>query len=403
MRFLLYFALIISLSSCSDIVQGVTKEISDSISEKDSLAKLNEDKEDFFYYHILKEYKVIERKKTGSDSLYLARTYYTDGATYSDSWYKNELRDGLTTVYHPDGSVAVKFVFKNGMLYSTLEGFDTKGKAVDFGNLKNGTGKSIFYDPISDAKFSEFNYVDGKKNGDYINYYFNGRISEKGTYVDDLFQGSFLKYYKNGKVKEKANFYQGKMNGEHIVYFQSGALNQMEIWKNEKCQYAIEYDTKGLKTKEQKYQPADSSQVETTYIYGSNGNLSSKGQFKNGLKYGDYSYFYENAKIKSIETWKNDTLLKETAWYESGNLKSEGVYKNGELDSIYTEYYKDGKLRLQQQYKNGKKNGKYFSYYSNGQKYVIGNYSDNEPLGKFQYYTKEGVYKGENEFKIPKK
>ena len=403
MRYLVAFVFILSVFSCNQIIDGVAEEISDSFSKKDSLAELHNDDDDNFLLEISKEYKIVERKKAGDDSLFLVQRYYTGGAKYADLLYKNNVRDGISVFYHKDGTVFFKILFKEDAEYTILQGFDTKGKALDCGNLKNGTGKLIIYDPLSDSKFDEINYLNGRKNGNYLIYYSSGEVSQKGAYVNDKLQGSFTKYYKNGKVKEKCVFYDGAVEGEYIAYFRSGKPQLTEQWKNKQIQHSVEYDVKGFKIKEKKYQQdKDTSQLETIYIYGNDGRLTSDGQFKNGLKYGTYSYYYGDGKPKSAEIWKNDTLLREKTWHENGNLKSTSVFRENELDSIYTEYYKDGKLRLVQQYKNGKKEGKYISYYSNGQKYVSGTFSGDKPLGKFQYYTKEGVYKGENEFKISK-
>ena len=396
------FACILLLVSCNQIIEGVAEGISESYTKNDSLAELKGDAEYNYLSSISKEYKIIERKKSGDDTLYLVQRYYTDGAKYADMWYRNNLRDGVSVFYHRDGSPFFKIIFKNDCEYTIFEGFDTKGKALDFRNLRNGTGKLIVYDPLYDLKLNELNYKDGKKNGDYFIYYSTGEVSQKGAYVNDKLQGAFAKYYKNGKVKEKCIFYDGAIEGEHTGYFRSGKIQQMERWKNRQLEYSVEYDSKGLKIKEKTFQYKDSSQFEIINIYGNDGRLTSKGQLKDGLKCGSYSYFYDNGKPKSTEIWRNDTLVREKTWHESGNLKSVSLFNENQLDSIYTEYYKDGKLRLQQQYKNGKKDGKYVSFYSNGQKYVSGAFSNDKPLGKFQYYTKEGVYKGENEFKIPK-
>ncbi|MEO8762141.1 MAG: hypothetical protein ABI388_11520 [Bacteroidia bacterium] len=403
MRYLIGLILILHLSSCNEIVKGVTEEISDSMAEKDSLLEVKNDVEDNFTYHLDKDYKILERKRSGEDSLYLVQRYYADGVIYADMWYRNNLRDGISIFYHKDGSLSVKILYKDDKEYTLLQAIDTQGHPLDGGNLKNGTGKLIIYDPLNDAKYQELNYLSGKKNGNFAIYFSNGQVAEKGNYLNNKVQGVYTKYYKDGKVKEKGTFVDGYPENEFTGYFRSGGVHQMEIWKDKRVQYSVEYDVKKFKVKEQKFQLMDSSIIETTYIYGNDGRLTSQGEFKNGLKYGAYMYYHDDGKLKSKEIWKNDTMMSEKTWYESGNIKSQSAFKKGELDSIYTEYYKDGKLRLQQQYKKGKKSGTYFSYYSNGKKYVVGTYANDEPLGKFQYYTKEGVYKGENEFKTPKK
>ena len=404
MRYILSFILIVLLASCQEVVRTVAEEIKETIDNNDSTAEAQEAEEDgnAFVFNVSKEYKILERKKAANDSLYLVRRFYTDGKKYADSWYKNNLRDGLTIMYHKDGSVFFKLIFQNDTEYTALQGIDIKGKKLDCGNLKNGTGKLLFYYATNDAKFYELSYQDKKKNGDFVAYYSNGGLFKKGSFKNDQAEGQFITYYKNGHIKEKGLFHDGIPEGSYTSYFHSGSIQKIEAWKNKKPDYAIEYDLKGYKVKEQLYKPNDSSQIEIRYVYGSKGDLTSKCEYKNVFKYGKYEY-YENAKIKSVEQWRNDTLVREKTWYTTtGNLKSQSVYKNNDLDSIYTEYYSDGKLRLQQTYKNGGKNGPYISYYANGKKYVVGTYVNDEPLGKFQYYTKEGVYKGTNEFKAKK-
>jgi len=43
------------------------------------------------------------------------------------------------------------------------------------------------------------------------------------------------------------------------------------------------------------------------------------------------------------------------AWYENGNKKEMGTYKNGELEGPYTTWYENGQKELEGTYRNGKK------------------------------------------------
>ena len=42
-----------------------------------------------------------------------------------------------------------------------------------------------------------------------------------------------------------------------------------------------------------------------------------------------------------------------TRWHKNGQLRSKGIYKNGRQDGIWLWYYKHGQLQAKDRYKNG--------------------------------------------------
>ena len=52
--------------------------------------------------------------------------------------------------------------------------------------------------------------------------------------------------------------------------------------------------------------------------------------------------------------------------YSNRQLKSEGNYKDGELDGLYQEWYYDGQLEVEANYKDGQRDGLYQEWYENG-------------------------------------
>jgi len=42
-----------------------------------------------------------------------------------------------------------------------------------------------------------------------------------------------------------------------------------------------------------------------------------------------------------------------TEWYENGQKKEEGTYKNGEKDGLWTEWYENGQKGREEIYKDG--------------------------------------------------
>lgn len=57
---------------------------------------------------------------------------------------------------------------------------------------------------------------------------------------------------------------------------------------------------------------------------------------------------------------KEGELIKGTFYYEDGDIKQEGTYKNGKLHGKWISYGQDGKKNALAQYEEGKKIGKWF-------------------------------------------
>lgn len=86
-------------------------------------------------------------------------------------------------------------------------------------------------------------------------------------------------------------------------------------------------------------------------------------------------------------------------YYESGQLKKEGVRKNGLLEGQSKEYYASGKLESEMFFKDGKPEGPAKFYYENGQLKVEGFFKDGKSEGFFKYYYASGQLEKEGAFK----
>lgn len=89
-----------------------------------------------------------------------------------------------------------------------------------------------------------------------------------------------------------------------------------------------------------------------TSFYNS-GNLKEKGMFKNGTKNGEWINWYENGKLKEINSWKSGVKSNSSRSFNlNGELISESRYKKGKLNG-YQITYMDGKTDSKKKYKNG--------------------------------------------------
>jgi len=86
-------------------------------------------------------------------------------------------------------------------------------KSVGFVNFYNGlpyTGTGFELNKEGNIK-TEFNLVNGIKEGKAIEFYDNGSVKIESFYTNNKVNGLSTTFFKNGKVKSKASFDNGKL------------------------------------------------------------------------------------------------------------------------------------------------------------------------------------------------
>jgi antitoxin component YwqK of YwqJK toxin-antitoxin module len=99
-----------------------------------------------------------------------------------------------------------------------------------------------------------------------------------------------------------------------------------------------------------------------------------------------------------INQYDINTGKKEGIWehyYSNGQLMSKGLYKNGERDGIWEEYWNNGNLNSKGSYKNGERDGIWKEYYyGNGQLSFKELYKDGKYVKKLPLTESEESKKG---------
>lgn len=181
--------------------------------------------------------------------------------------------------------------------------------------------------------------------------------------------------------------------------------------------------------------------------------LQYKGQFKDNIPFGTFTYYYEDGKVKAVikhgenaarseayfyhpnsklmtfgiyraqkkdsiwinlnedgyltytEEYKNDQLNgKRTRYFlperenEKQRISAVENYINGKLDGEYSEYLITGTLILKGMYKEGKKIGSWESFHQNGQKMALERYKNGVLHGWCYVYDIKGVQSGKSYF-----
>jgi len=80
----------------------------------------------------------------------------------------------------------------------------------------------------------EYNVVKGKKNGQFITHYLNGKIEKVGTIKNNLNQGEWKYYYSNGLLESKGTYVDSKAEGKWTYYYSNGVIKTEGIYVNSK-------------------------------------------------------------------------------------------------------------------------------------------------------------------------
>lgn len=135
----------------------------------------------------------------------------------------------------------------------------------------------------AEGKIEEGNYVDDRKEGEWIKYHIDGKTPRlKGMYVDNRPNGPYTKYYENGVIMEEGKFTSGK---------------QVEIFRRY-------YDT-GILSQQKHFNQAGREDGKVTYYYPS-GKLEFEYTKVDGVTTGSATRYYENGDVKEIIMYNSD-------------------------------------------------------------------------------------------------
>lgn len=219
------------------------------------------------------------------------------------------------------------------------EFFDSDGRLIRFeyykDNLLNGESK-VFY-PNGQVSH-ELSYLNDKLNGPFMEYTVEGKISKKGTYNNGIYDGNIVVNYDSGKKKEEGKFVNGMREGGWNFYLETG-LPELTIWfkndKVEKKHYANgtfqTYFDSGIPQSEYTYKNYNKDGVFIEYYdKGSYEQIpASPEDVAQGIAYREQ---LKGTQVKQKGKYVNDQLQGEVFYYKiTGELEKTEVYENGKL------------------------------------------------------------------------
>jgi antitoxin component YwqK of YwqJK toxin-antitoxin module len=246
----------------------------------------------------------------------LQRSYYKNGNVKSQGAYLNNQPVGLHTFYDSTGAINKAAVFNQG--------------------IKTAVGD------IDEQ---------GRKQGEWSEFYPSGEIKSKGKYLDDLKSGPWEYFYEEGQSEQLGSYQNGVPSGIWKWYYPSGKLLREENYViGKEDGFSFELNESGDTLSAGDYYRGDR---EGRWIF-KYGDQRIIGNFAADEMNGVWIHYFENGN-KSFEGEFRASLAegKHKSWYENGDLKWTGKYVSGIRDGIWTKYSPEGIMELSITYEMG--------------------------------------------------
>jgi len=324
-------------------------------------------------------FKILEENFIGDIKQNFTTYYYDEKGNkkWKEINFIDNVAEGKGFEYAKDGRIITLIFYKKG----TLVGKEPINR-YDKTNKKTETWKKFF----DDGKLKEeARYKNDLLSGYLKEYDQKGKLINATLYIDGVPQ-SFIEelanldirkeYYDNGNIK-KEGIYDiiGKENGLFKYYNKKGKIEKTEIYKHGVLIARGLIDEEGRK---QDYWEE--------YYLEPEGQLKSKGKYKDGKKIEDWEYYFANKQLQQKGKYLKDE--KPTGlwkwYYENGSLLREENFRKGLEDGMLHEYTEEGKIITEGEFIDGLKEGPWF--YEVGDQKEIGNYKDGLKTGEWKYY-----------------
>jgi len=228
----------------------------------------------------------------------LQKTFYPDGTLQSEETDSAAVKHGLQKFYSEEGNLMKVIPFVSGVEHGVSKEYNSEGTLITITTFRNGYFQ----------KEEKINRVDrnGLKQGIYRTYYDSDVPKSEGMYKDDKKDGIFKEYSPDGRIVSKEEY----RNGE-LILEQKKEDDKFEV----KRQY---YNTGATKI---------------------------VGTYKKGVPEGTFRQYDENGNLEGAKIYKAGRVLREGKYdgqgreqgewkefYESGHLKSVGLYVDGKRE-----------------------------------------------------------------------
>lgn len=170
---------------------------------------------------------------------------------------------------------------------------------------EHGTCKYYFINAPHPLKI-EMEMRNGKRQGDFVKYYINGRLETRCTYQNDLLEGTEECYHIKGYRTSVTNYLHGKKHGQYVLYYPNGEIVEQGFFYEDLFDGEwLYYDDRGVLIGEGHYDKGTGVQKG----YNLNGNLVRVVHYKDNQKNGDDIELDSEGDTVKITVYENDRIV----------------------------------------------------------------------------------------------
>lgn len=238
----------------------------------------------------------------------------------------------------------------------------------------------------------------GRKQGEWVRLWENGRVRYTGRFVDDLPVGEFRHYDDEGRLAT-LQVHKGDGRSSHAEHFHAnGAVMASGRYDGRAKDSTWTYhDQEGRLRKVERYANGVLDGVQETYY--ANGKLAEQDTYVKGKQHGPSLSWFESGTPKIEAGYVNGTAEGTMVfYYPSGKKEIEGRLVNGDRDGTWLYFNPDGSLQLQVLYRQGvmvkerKENGLFREYFDDDRPMSEVNYRNGRREGPFVEYHDNGEW-----------
>lgn len=322
----------------------------------------------------------------------------------SKEMFINDKKEGKSYYFYDTGELHKIINYENNVREKKSYEYDTSGVIITINQYR--------YNNLVDRDAINRYDFEGKKHGEWIEFYDNFKIKTKSYYKKGLLNGNYQEFSKSGKLLKNERYKDGELIVAQTANTNQNNINQVPV--NIKKEYYESGQIKSIGTYTENKLPvgvhkvfSETGAVVSATTYDDLGIKISEGIIDtSGLRQGDWTLFYPEGEKRAEGKYKNNNRVGEWSFlFENGNLEQKGNYKKGKPDGKWQWFYETGELLREETYEDGYEQGKayeltisgdtiYCGKFEYGQKHGNWYYSigDEYIKGKYKYDQKDGIW-----------
>ena len=225
-------------------------------------------------------------------------------------------------------------------------------------------------------------YLAGEAEGDYQQWYASGGPQAVGSFEDGQKAGNWRYYDEKGILRQAGSYQNGVKHSNWIIYSEAEKPIRNEIWDEGRLLQA------GTVSRQRRLQDGKG------WLDITDKPLFSLA-YENGRPTRQVSFYHSPEKKHAELTPQAKGWLAEVYCQDGKTLLSSGrVDEDLRPEGEWKQYVFDSKASSQSNYKGGHKEGSQIWYYTNGSVAIKGFYKTDKPAGVWQLYSPDGVHYG---------